>query len=188
MRVMWLQHPPVPRVPVHAESDVHDTVAEGGENVGLEGLREKVRHVVDGADVQHGDAVRLNECSSVEILSGDVFRLIVVLRVVRDITGGLVVDAYRYGADTREAELGKQIGEPDCVRGRSGGSHYLGLARREGDGRLLGAGPGDSARPAVEDVAGGCPSRGPVRVRDAAQRRGVVVVGEPQIGKALEVL
>ena len=83
-----MRHPPV-----HTSGcgDVHDDVAKLHEGGDFECLGEEVGVVVFGIDEGYCYPVRLDELSNSEVVARDVFRLVVVLRVVCEVASRLVV-------------------------------------------------------------------------------------------------
>ena len=57
------------------------------------GLSEEVSEVVRSAHKGHLNLVRLNHVTHKEVASLDVFRSLVMLRIIRQVNGGLVVDS-----------------------------------------------------------------------------------------------
>eukprot|EP00965_Chrysotila_dentata_P142971 4724539-Pleurochrysis_carterae.AAC.3 len=97
--------------------------------------------------------------------SVDVFSAGVVLRVVGEIDHRQVV--YGQGSSSPrgvDAEFREERAEINGLLGGIGGGAYFGLARRQGDDRLLFQGPRNRRLPVGKDVARGRVPRGPIRI------------------------
>ena len=72
---------------------VHDEPAECNEAFRIQGFGEEVSEVVGSGHMQHGELKLLDHVSDEEVAPLNMLRTVMVLRVVRKVTRGLVVRA-----------------------------------------------------------------------------------------------
>ena len=97
--------------------NVHDDVAQSEEGLGVERLREEVGQVVVRGDEGHTQLVLLDALAHVEVSTSDVLRLRMVLRVVREVARGLVVQVQVHGRVVVRVELAEEGAQVDRLLG-----------------------------------------------------------------------
>jgi len=73
---------------LHIGIYIHDQIPEAVEVLAVEGLSEEVDHVVDGGHVGDHELLLLDELAHVKVPTFYVLHFVVVLGIVREVTGG----------------------------------------------------------------------------------------------------
>ena len=107
---------------------VHEYSAKLEEISRAQRLGEEVSVVVCCADVGNGELSVFDEFADPQVSPVDVFGAVMVLRVVREVTCGLVVSGLSRGAGGWETELGDEVADGDSVLCSGGGGDDFGLA------------------------------------------------------------
>ena len=117
--------------------DIHDRVSHAEEVFAIERFGEEVGEIVNRPYEGDGDLMIFNTLAHVEMTTLYVLDLLVMLRVVRRVPGGSVVDAERHRLSVVQLELGQETLEVNGLGGGHGSRHEFRFARRERDAGLF---------------------------------------------------
>jgi hypothetical protein len=78
-------------IPPQSGGHIHDRIAHAEVVLAFQRLGEKIRQIIDGVHVWNGDLKILDTLANKEVTALDMFDLLVVLWVVRDVTRSRVV-------------------------------------------------------------------------------------------------